>query len=143
MVIVPSSVRRGVRYLLSSLKTTTDEIDIHFVTAQEISRVHEELFNDPTVTDCITIPCDAPEEIGEDGKHCLGECFICPLAAIRYAAENYPGEEYKEVTRYVIHCLLHLVGYTDDTHEERQRMRCQEDLFLESLIQCSWLVSGK
>ena len=52
----------------------------------------------------------------------LGEIFICPKTALLYN----PQHPYQETTLYVIHGLLHLLGYDDISSKERTIMRREE-----------------
>lgn len=87
-----------------------NEVTIHFVDIEEISELHNKFFQDPTPTDCISLPMDSPNE---PGYKVLGEIFVCPKIAIEYGDEN-GGDAYMEVSLYIVHGLLHLMGYKDD-----------------------------
>src|SRR5690606_19498576 len=65
----------------------TDEVIVHFVDEETISELHDQYFNDPSSTDCITFPIDGLDPAPE-GEHILGEIFICPQVAQSYAKEN-------------------------------------------------------
>lgn len=77
---------------------------------KRICVLHEQFFQDPTPTDCITFPSDE--------EACLGEIFICPKVAEEYD----PRHPLRETTLYIIHGILHLLGYTDLEAKERTRM---------------------
>lgn len=99
-----------------------DEVSINFVTEKEISDLHAEFFQDPSPTDCISFPMDSDEEAG---YRILGEIFVCPRTAIQYAKEHQL-DPYEELTLYIIHGLLHLMGYDDVRKEDQQKMRAAE-----------------
>lgn len=101
-----------------------NEVTICFVTKKSISKLHADHFDDPTPTDCITFPIDSPEEGGE-GPRILGEVFVCPEVAIEYTQKE-GGDPYEEVSLYVIHGLLHLLGFDDIEKEDREEMRREE-----------------
>ncbi|MES2121524.1 MAG: rRNA maturation RNase YbeY [Chlamydiota bacterium] len=126
-------IQGTVSFLLEKLGVSTDEIIIHFTTEKKISQIHADFFNDPTSTDCITFPIDLPEKkVGM--HHVLGECFICPKVALAYASK-YKIPPLHEVLRYVIHCLLHLIGYDDLTPKERTQMKRKERQCLKMLAE--------
>lgn len=52
----------------------------------------------------------------------LGEFFICPKVAI----EHNPQNPYEEITLYIIHCILHLLGYEDTETKKKALMRREE-----------------
>lgn len=116
-------------FVLKNISFT--ELIIHFVTQEEISRIHKDFFNDPTPTDCITFP------IRE--KNLLGEVFICPLAAIEYS----PEDPYKETTLYLVHTILHLIGYNDIDPKEEIEMRKGENEIMDHLIKKNLVLSNQ
>lgn len=114
-------VQSIVAEMLSLYSIKTDEISLYFVTGDEIQKLHQQFFNNPSFTDCITLPMDPPQSY-RGPLHVLGECFICPKAAI----ESNPKKPGEELTLYIIHTLLHLFGYKDASEEEKNVMRREE-----------------
>ena len=55
----------------------------------------------------------------------LGEVFICPAIAVEYA-EKHQKNPLEETTLYLVHELLHLIGYDDLNPEDRKEMRKAE-----------------
>ena len=117
-------VERLVKSFLKWKEVECDEVMIHFIDKEEITQLHKEHFQDPTPTDCISFPIDSPSET-HHGYSILGEVFVCPAVAIEYVHEN-GGNPYRETTLYIIHGLLHLLGYDDQDDESRLIMRAQE-----------------
>jgi probable rRNA maturation factor len=115
---------------LNFLKITTDLLTVHLVSKQRIKELHLELFNDPSVTDCITQPFDLPKT--KKNPHFLGEVFVCPWVAKTYAQKK-GFDPYDELTLYIIHTLLHLSGLEDTTPEKAAKMRVAEKKVLEHL----------
>ena len=126
-------VRKVVSFLLKDLKISTQEIIFHFVTEKQICRIHKDFFNDPSPTDCITFPIDPVQE-ESNPHHLLGEAFICPKTALDYA-KRHGLDPYRELYRYVVHCMLHLIGYEDQNSESRARMKRKESTCLKKAIQ--------
>lgn len=61
-----------------------------------------------------------------DGEPVVGEILIAPRQAQKYAAAHaLPYRE--ELSRYVVHGLLHWLGHEDRTKPQQQRMRRMED----------------
>ncbi len=129
-------LKRAISFLLGELKISTDELSFHFVSERAITRLHADLFDDPTPTDCITLPIDSPQTTTH--PHILGEAFICPKTALLYA-KKHRLNPIEELYRYVIHCLLHLIGETDETPLARGRMKRKEKIYLARLDQHSLL----
>lgn len=129
------SVKKVVEQILKLEEIQTDEVAVHFVTQTEICHLHELYFQDPSPTDCISFPLDdekSPYSI-------LGEIFICPKAAIDYTQQK-PFLLYREITLYVIHGILHLIGYDDIKMSDRRKMRQAEKRAMAHLIQASCLL---
>lgn len=114
-------------HLLESLTVYTDEVVLYFVEKEEMGKVHEAFFSDPSPTDCMSFPVDPPlrEKTINSPPHVLGEVFVCPQVAIEYAAEH-DLDPYIETTLYIIHGLLHLMGYDDMDAASRKIMRNME-----------------
>jgi probable rRNA maturation factor len=118
-----SAVEALVTCILNYKGVQCDELSIHCVSSEDISKLHEEYFNDPSPTDCITFPIDDKEE--ETFYKVLGDVFICPEVALNYAQTNLMNFE-EELTLYIVHGLLHLLGYNDIEEEERILMKQEE-----------------
>lgn len=125
--IFQDSVVRVVEYVCEFLHLTTDEIHVYFVDEKRISELHLEFFDDPSLTDCITIPLNTPGE--PVPHHILGEIFICPKVAETYA-KNHNLSEKEELLRYLIHGILHLNGLDDATEAEYNLMKKKENEIL-------------
>ena len=119
--------------LIDYKKISVDEIEINFVSDKIMKKKHQELFKDPTSTDCITCPIDDPFD--KTNSYCfLGSCYICPKTALDYSATK-ELDPYEELTLYCVHCFLHLLGYDDIDPKERKKMRSQEKKCLSILKQ--------
>ncbi len=111
--IQTASVRRLVRFIIEEKKISGGQISIYFVGLRASSGIHAKFFNDPTPTDCMTFPIS---------REFLGECVICPKIAL----ERAPNTPYQEISHYLIHCLLHLIGY-DDIDKKKQVVMHKEE----------------
>lgn len=120
-----SQVKRVLRLCMEYLAISTDEVIFHFVSLKKISSLHMRFFDDPSPTDCISLPIDPPNK-ASGGYHLLGEVFICPQVAKLYAkAHNL--SLFEEVIRYAVHGLLHLIGYDDIQLKDASVMRKKEE----------------
>lgn len=107
-----------------------DEAAIHFVDESTICALHGRYFNDPSPTDCISFPMDG---VNEEGYKVLGEVFVCPKTALKYVEEHTERTAYEEITLYIIHGLLHLMGYDDMNSSDRVKMKKAEERHMENL----------
>ncbi|MGK5594707.1 MAG: rRNA maturation RNase YbeY [Parachlamydiaceae bacterium] len=127
-----------VKEILKLEDKACDEVAIHFVSTNEICKLHDIYFNDPSVTDCITLPLDSANS---DDYCILGDVFVCPQTAKDYVSSN-GGDLYEEITLYVIHGILHLLEYDDIDIEEEKMMRQAETRHLNNLKKKNLMLSG-
>ncbi len=116
-------VRRIVHAVLWLEGISSDEVGVHFVTKRAIGKLHEVYFNDPSPTDCISFPLNPPHHATDYAV--LGDIFVCPRVALEYA-EAHDLVAGEEVTLYIVHGLLHLIGYDDMNVKDRRCMRLAE-----------------
>jgi probable rRNA maturation factor len=136
MPLSSASVKVVVKEVLFFIKKKTNEVSIYFVTSKKITALHAYFFDDPTPTDCISLPLDDAEE---KNYHILGEIFISPKAALNYSPQN----PYEEITLYLVHGLLHLMGYDDCEPAQRKKMRLAERKIMHHLKRKKLLVEKK
>ena len=123
------SVRKAVQLSLEFHQIKCDEISLHFVTDRRMRLLHQQFFDDPSPTDCISFPYD---QDGSSGYFFLGEIFVCPKTALLYVEVN-GGDIYKEITLYAIHGILHLLGFDDIEGRKRKIMRSKENELMDYL----------
>lgn len=115
--VARKSIEQLVLFILKEKKVSPRLIAIHLVSKKKISLLHQQFFEDPTPTDCISFPLD--EEV-------LGEVFVCPEVAQEYD----PSHPYEETSLYIIHGILHLLGYEDTKEKERRLMHKEQNRLL-------------
>jgi len=89
----------------------------------ESARLHGEHFDDPTSTDVMTFPDGASDP--DSGLVHLGDLAVNAALAARLGPQQHPGSDQPaadELTLYILHGLLHLLGYDDRHDVARQRM---------------------
>ena len=83
----------------------------------QIGTVHGEFFGDSSATDVITFP------LGNYGE------ILVSVETARRQAEEFACSFERELTLYIVHGLLHLHGYEDESTPGREEMtRLQEEL---------------
>ncbi|MBA3602269.1 MAG: rRNA maturation RNase YbeY [Parachlamydiaceae bacterium] len=118
---------------------TCHEVTVHFVGTKRICSLHAEYFDDPSVTDCISFPIDS--ECGSPYS-VLGEVFVCPEIAFDYV-KKHGGVLYEEITLYVVHGLMHLLGFDDIAEGDCIKMREREHFHMENLRERKLLLTQK
>lgn len=101
----------------------SSEVILHFVSEKTIQALHKQFFNDPSSTDCISLPIDPPSDASPYAI--LGEIFVCPKVACKFAA-LHDKDPYQEILLYTVHGLLHLLGFDDTTPDAKKIMRSEE-----------------
>jgi len=122
-----NKIRSFVSFVLDQEKVTCNEVGVFFISDRSMRKMHKVFFNDSSPTDCISLPIDEPQEAV--GHVYLGDIFVCPETAIRYSAKK-STDPYKEITLYILHGLLHLIGYDDIDPDDRKRMRKIEKKYM-------------
>ena len=98
---------------------------IHEISALEIALIdqaasdlaHRQFMSLPGATDVITFP--------------YGELLVCPAVAVQQASEHKEAV-WREILRYIVHGMLHLAGFDDQTPDEAGVMhRIQEAILVE------------
>lgn len=135
-----SSVRAVVAEVLCFENVSVEAVSVRFVSDSTMKRLHGVFFNDTSSTDCISIPLDADFSIPVPYRH-LGDILICPKTALNYV-QNDTSAFWNELTLYLIHSLLHLLGYDDITEKLQQTMQKEEKRVMENLIKKGLLLSG-
>lgn len=118
-----------VREVIKAENRKCNEAAIHFVGTKKICSLHAIYFDDPSVTDCISFPIDS-EDAGPYSV--LGEVFVCPQTAFSYV-KKHGGDLYEEISLYVVHGLLHLLGYDDIAENDQKVMRSREHFHMQNL----------
>jgi probable rRNA maturation factor len=130
-------VKKIAKEVVSLEGSRYDEVAIYFVDKPEICRLHDKYFNDPSPTDCISFPLNTYDTFE---YRILGEAFVCPAVGMEYV-DKQGGEYYDEVTLYVVHGLLHLLGYDDIDRKDRMQMRLAEKRHMEHLQELGIMLS--
>ena len=104
------------------------ELSVAFLTDAALARLHATFLDDPSPTDVLTFA--GTPAFGQAGEIC-----VSADTARAFAAGNRHDLS-EELTLYVVHGWLHLVGHDDRQPEQRKRMRTAEARAL-SLLRAS------
>jgi len=98
--------------------------DINFVfeTDEKVYQANVKYLNHDWYTDVISFDY-------KEGKIINGDILIS-VDRVEDNAAKYGVSKEREIQRVMIHGVLHLCGYDDDTEKERDKMRKLEDLYL-------------
>ncbi len=113
--------------LFSELKITEAELGIHLVGAKEMARVNWDFLQHEGSTDVITfdhLETGVRSQKSEVRIH--GELFVCVDDAV-LQAKQFNTDWESEVMRYVVHGVLHLLGYDDLQPTLKRKMKREEN----------------
>lgn len=107
-----TAIRSFVKAVLSELGIEKASLSLVFLNPDEIRDYNRRFRNTDLETDVMAFP-------GE-GDY-LGDVLVCPVVVEENAKEL--GTSFEEEMAFVIvHGILHLLGYTDHTPEEKEEM---------------------
>lgn len=95
---------------------------------EQIRRFNRDFLGHDRPTDCLSFPLLA----AEDQEPLLGEVLVSGETAAREAAARGRTVE-AELALYVVHGLLHLLGYDDQEQADEQAMQARERELLADL----------
>jgi probable rRNA maturation factor len=116
-------------FILKNLNRSFDSLSLFFVSEEKISSLHKSYFKDSSPTDCISFPIDSEFD---PKPTVLGEIFICPKTALKYG-RTHKIDPYEELTLYIVHGLLHLLGYDDIKKSDRSLMQKKQKEIMNEL----------
>ncbi|MEO8044163.1 MAG: rRNA maturation RNase YbeY [Spartobacteria bacterium] len=99
--------------------TTLPQIDVVFISDRKMIELHRRFMQIDGPTDVITF------------QH--GEIFISVETALRQAKTERTSLAY-ELRLYLVHGLLHLQGFDDQTKADQQRMAALQERIIASLL---------
>jgi len=111
--------------LIRSESRIAGKIVFIFTNDDYLLQINREFLKHDYYTDVITFDYSSDNILS-------GEIYIS-VDRVKENALNYEVSYQDEVTRVMIHSVLHLCGYKDEKDEEKRIMRSLEDLWLERI----------
>jgi len=126
-------LKQVVAELFAELAIAEAELGIRLVGAPEMARVNWQFLQHAGSTDVITFDHrDWQLPIANCQLKIHGELFICVDDAIKQA-KAFGSSWQSEVVRYVVHGVLHLLGYDDLKPDLRRTMKREENRIVRHL----------
>ncbi|MCR5505248.1 MAG: rRNA maturation RNase YbeY [Elusimicrobiaceae bacterium] len=108
--------KAAVSFAIGKNKSKFETINIIIVSPKEILKINKEFLGHNYVTDVITFENPSPVN-----NKIYADIFVCFEQTKKQALEL--GKHYrKEFLTVIIHGILHLIGYNDDTLKKRDEM---------------------
>lgn len=108
--------------IIEEEKLIAGEISFIVTSDENLRSINVEFLEHDYFTDVITFNYN-------QGKRVSGEIYLS-LDTVRGNASNFNVSLHKEMSRVMIHGVLHLTGYDDKTVSEKELMRSKEDYWL-------------
>jgi probable rRNA maturation factor len=101
------------------------DLSILFVNETRMAQLNKTHLQHEGPTDIITVDYCTPALLH-------GELVICPAVASKHA-QKHRASLGRELARYIIHGVLHLRGFDDQTPAARRKMKREENRLLQKL----------
>ena len=120
-----SQIKRAAKVVLGK-KGNGAKLSIAFVDNNEIKKLNKRYFNSNEVTDVIAFPLNNHKNVLN------GEIVVSVETAVDTAGKGSIDIE-GEIVLYVVHGLLHLLGYRDGNRNDADAMHDKESRILKTL----------
>ena len=128
LTVDTTKVRMVCERILEEGNIKSCKINLVFVDSDTIQQFNRDFLQHDYPTDTICFPT----EYRQDEGHIEGEVLVCTEIAKERAGEfSWSAEE--ELLLYVVHGMLHLIGFDDTTLERRTIMQEKEKIYLATL----------
>ncbi len=114
-----SRIKKWIANIIESYNYLTGQINIILVDDSWLLQINKDHLNKNSLTDIITFDFN-------EGKFISGDLYIS-LERVIENSKIYSYTVSDELLRVIIHGILHLVGFKDESPEQRIEMRKKED----------------
>ena len=121
--IIENNLKSLCREVLISEGFERYSLSIIIVDDEKLKKMKKKYFNLDLYTDVIAF------NLSDDKSKLDGEIYIS-FDAIKINSELYKTNINNELQRIVVHGILHLMGYEDNTKDKKEEMTKTEDFFL-------------
>ena len=119
------SIRKWLKEVVAMEEKVFGEITYVFCSDDYLHKINLEYLSHDSFTDIITFDyCD--------GNIINSDIFIS-IERVKENAVNFNASFQNELSRVIVHGILHLVGYGDKSQADKEVMRAKEDFYLSLL----------
>ena len=130
-----AGLRQAIRHVLAEEGARLVHLSVVLTGHDTVRRLNESYLEHDYNTDVLSFSLRSPQDAAPaDGDEDVveGEVYVdLDTAAERH--EEFDTSFEREAYRYVIHGVLHLVGYDDATEAGQETMRQKEDQYLDAI----------
>ena len=124
-IIDEVSIVNWVKKVISNENKRLGTISYNFIGEEEILKINKDHLNHDFFTDIITFDSSFINIIN-------GDILISP-DTVKTNSKIFNVSHLEELHRVIIHGIMHLCGYNDNTSDEKSKMRSLEDKYLSYL----------
>jgi rRNA maturation RNase YbeY len=124
-IVDTKGVKKRIKNLLRKEGKRLGEINITITNNQRILEINKKFLDHNYYTDIITFDYSVKNVISGD--------LLISIDQVEINAQKYKFDFDKELSRVILHGVLHLVGFNDSNEEEIRIMRKKEDTYLSEL----------
>ena len=122
-------VSRWLKQVAEGSSRKVGELNYIFCSDPYLLKINKQYLGHDYYTDIITFDFSEDYAIEGKGDRISGDIFIS-IDTVRHNSEEY-GEGFdRELHRVIVHGLLHLIGYDDQTPEQQKVMREKENYII-------------
>jgi len=121
------SVKNTIRNILKACRVCDAELTVVFVSRQKIAALNQRFLGRAYATDVLAF------DLREHRRGPLRGDVIISTDAVIQQAKAFGQSHARELTLYMIHGILHLLGYDDHRPKDIVKMRKEEERILRKL----------
>ncbi|NSW45107.1 MAG: rRNA maturation RNase YbeY [Bacteroidales bacterium] len=120
-----NKLKKWISLVSTEFKKEVGDINIIFCSNEYLLKINQQFLNHHYYTDVITFSYN-------ENNVLAGDIFIS-IDQVAANAQQFKASFDEELFRVMIHGILHLIGFDDDTDHKRMHMHVLEDEALEKL----------
>ena len=121
----PTKSRRWLKFVIDNEDHELNSLNYIFCSDEYLLNMNREHLNHDYYTDIITF------DTSDDEKQIEGEIYIS-VDRVSENAATADVKEDEELRRVMVHGVLHLLGYHDNTEKDKEQIRDKEDYYLKN-----------
>ncbi|GHB89146.1 rRNA maturation RNase YbeY [Persicitalea jodogahamensis] len=121
----PTKARRWLKFVIDQEEHELNSLNYIFCSDEYLLNMNREHLNHDYYTDIITF------DTSDEEKQVEGEIYIS-IDRVNENAATANVKEDEELRRVMVHGVLHLLGYDDDTDSNKEKIRDKEDYYLKN-----------
>jgi rRNA maturation RNase YbeY len=115
--------KRWIQYIAEKEKKRIKDINIIFCSDRYLQEINTQYLKKEELTDVIAF------HLNSDKENLSGEIYIS-IERVEENSTEYCTSFDQELKRVIVHGVLHLLGFKDDTRSGKHKMKLREDKYI-------------